>query len=135
MFSFHSVKVTDEEDIAISSIKSLNDGASLTDLENLRQQVFESFNMSRSHYKVYAGVNMSEQAHLYHSKTLDILIEKARERPINLEKENGEVETVSFGDVFDLMAENSITAYVYGGAIRDAFMNGIKFDKDSATIT
>ena len=78
-------------------------------------------------HKVYAGVNMSETAHLWHSETIERVVAAARARPIVLPAAG---ETITFGEVFELILSHGHEVYVYGGMLRDIFMRGPSLSDD-----
>ena len=72
-------------------------------------------------HKVYAGVNMSEQAQLWHSATIDRVIDTARARPVHLPATNRET---TFNEIFEMVLAQGHEVYIYGGVLRDVFMYG-----------
>mmetsp|Transcript_66261 Transcript_66261/g.115589 ORF Transcript_66261/g.115589 Transcript_66261/m.115589 type:complete len:442 (-) Transcript_66261:43-1368(-) len=78
--------------------------------------------------KVYAGVNMSEQAHIWRSKTFDALAAQCKARPIFLP---GEADgSITFGSIFDMIKEHGCCVYIYGGVLRDVIMKGLHVADD-----
>ena len=69
-------------------------------------------------FKVYAGVNMSEQANLWTSETISGVINMARSRPVELPG----MKSATFGDIFDMITSRGFLVYVYGGVLRDVIM-------------
>ena len=78
-------------------------------------------------HKVYAGVNMSEQAHLWHSATIDSVINMAKARPVHLKSSGSEI---TFDTIFQLILDKGHEVYVYGGVLRDVFMQGPQVAED-----
>jgi hypothetical protein len=74
-------------------------------------------------FKVYAGLNMSEQARVWRSDVLSGVIEEAARRPVRLPNAAAGA-AVTFGTIFDMIREGGHVVYVYGGVIRDVVRRG-----------
>ena len=78
-------------------------------------------------FKVYAGLNMSEQARVWESDVLSGVIAEAARRPVRLPNAAGAgagAGAVTFGTIFDMIREGGHVVYVYGGVIRDVVRRG-----------
>ena len=68
-------------------------------------------------FKIYSGVNMSEQSLLWSSEAVNTFIQRGMVEPVvGLEKWN-----IQFRDMFDMIHAAGYSTFVYGGFLRDGF--------------